>query len=105
MKSLVEEAAVDAGLDIFDNVFDWAIKVANIKISSDPKKLLQSKLKGGSGPVKPVEKGSKEYERAQRFRFRSYKDVKILIYMAYSKKLDVKASKNESGQSDRDKKD
>lgn len=81
-------------MDIFDNVFDWGIKLSNMKFSSDPKNLLQKHMKNDIDPLK-VKKGSHEYERAKKFKFRSYKDVKLLIYMAYSKKLIEKKQEEE----------
>ena len=44
LKNLVWEAASDANLNIFDNVFDWSILLTKQRIRSDPSKGNSSKI-------------------------------------------------------------
>ena len=38
LKTLILEAASDANLNIFDNVFDWSLLLTQQKIQSEPKR-------------------------------------------------------------------
>ena len=38
LKTLILEAASDANLNIFDNVFDWSLLLTKQKVSSEPKR-------------------------------------------------------------------
>lgn len=106
LKALVTDAATQHNIDIFDNVFDWTLLLTKRKFSSNPgpqpralsrarKSLANHIADIKSGPREIVNKDDEEDEidmirhrkKAAKFRFKSYEEVKVLIYKAYSKRI------------------
>ena len=67
MKELILGAAKTAGFNLFDNVYDWSLK-----------------LTGQSQTIN--DKNFPESNPASTFTFESFNDVKRVIYEAYTKK-------------------
>jgi len=111
LRQLVVSAATDANLDIFDNVFDWSLKMVRQEFKSDPGvarsllQIAQAKKLASESAMKREKKdmGSESKknldplmsQRAKQFRFHTFEDVKMIIYKAYSKRMAEKRKEKE----------
>lgn len=89
---MVIDAAIDANLDIFDDVFDWSLQLTKNPIAPSPKQVIRDNLvkqligniiksapEESKGPGMSTDEAD-IYERAKSFRFADYGDVKQIIY-------------------------
>ena len=95
LKTLVLEAAGDANLNIFDNVFDWSLLLTQQKmqrISSVPRALENNQLQNNNRQFSSAAQDNRKrdvesepdyeqkYEKARNFRFHTFNDVKVVIH-------------------------
>ena len=73
LKTMIRTAADEAGLDIFDNAFDW-----NLILTSEPSVEIAI-------PVDPSEMSEERLKTASDLRFNNFDEVKRVIYRAYAK--------------------
>ena len=94
LKYLVLQMAEDAKINIFDNVFDWTILLTKKEISSNPlnnnlsfaDNFLSSSRGANSGrPEQSAQESDRRPPELKKFRFRTYEDVKQIIYRAYNR--------------------
>lgn len=96
LKYLVLQTAEDAKVDIFDNIFDWSILLTkkdfssnsdgNKRVASSKNLYTGSKNDSSRASINQLEvhDRQRQSEKAKNFTFRTYEDVKQVIYRAYN---------------------
>ena len=93
LKNLMVDASVEAGVNIFDKIFDWSILLIDQKKDSKvDDKPNQGKYISENQIIKLKNNldGPKNKIDYANFRFDTFNDVKLIIYQAYSKRLKKK---------------
>lgn len=95
LKGMVLDAAFENDLDIFDNVFDWSIRLTQPKISSQARVGKPSEQISENSKLRPYSSAVKKkvsirlddgvYDLAKKHRFNTFEDVKKLIYQIYGR--------------------
>lgn len=102
MKQLVRDAANEANLDIFDNVYDWSLLLSRRDSQINPlahrvSRKWWSRLSGAVVGSVPDDEDGSLFERARNFRFVDHESVKAVIIFAHKSYIcEAKKKKQEN---------